>query len=289
VTNSVHLDSRQLLKEAQSFYAKKHLGQNFLIDPGALQTAVDALDLQPQDRVLEIGPGLGFLTRLLDSRAVNISAVELDGQCIARLEKLNLPHTKIIHGDFLEQDLQNFCPDAGKLKVVGNVPYQITAPILRHVLGEISSPAKWLNKIDCLVMTIQYEVAQRLIAQPGSKEYSQITLMVNYFCRPELLKIVPSSAFFPEPEIRSAIVRLSIRDKPAVTPRNPSLLRRIIQAGFSSRRKMLKNNLASILPAEKLSLVFAALNLDPQVRAERLSLPQFALLSDSLQAVMEGK
>lgn len=287
--NSAPANSKQLLDEAQRVYAKKHLGQNFLIDTEALQTVVQALDLQKDDHVLEIGPGLGFLTRFLSPHPIHLTAVELDAQCVDYLHNLKLPNTKLVHGDFLQQNLQPLCPGGKqKLKVVGNVPYQITAPILRHVLGEISSPASWLPSIDRLVMTIQYEVAARFLAQPGSKDYSQITLLVNYHCQPELLQVVPAQSFFPAPEIRSAIVRLKVREKPAVECTNPVLLRRIIKAGFSSRRKMLKNNLSSILPMAQLTETFDKLNLDPQVRAERLSLSQFAMLTDTLNPLVEA-
>jgi 16S rRNA (adenine1518-N6/adenine1519-N6)-dimethyltransferase len=133
-------------------------------------------------------------------------------------------------------------------------------------------------------MTVQLEVAERLVAQAGDKQYSQVTLLTNYYCRSRILEAVPADCFFPEPKVTSAVVELIPLSGPVVEVKNPRLLRQIIQAGFAQRRKMLKNNLGFLrLPEGELQAVFSRLKLDPQVRAERLSLGQFAMLADALE------
>ena len=177
---------------------------------------------------------------------------------------------------------------AERFKVVGNVPYQITAPIIARLFGEIGAPSTWLPAIDRLVMTVQKEVAERLVASPGGKDYSQITLLATYFATARILEIVPPDNFYPEPEVTSAVIELVPRREPAVGCANRRLLRQLIKAGFGQRRKMLKNNLGFLrVPQEELAAIFNRLSLDPQVRAENLSLQQFAMLADALDAARQ--
>ena len=153
---SHNLDRNHLLSVARSFYPKKHLGQNFLIEPAQLLFIANALKLSADDVVLEIGPGLGFLTGYLSASGARIKAVELDAQCVSYLQSLELNGVSIAHGDFLQFDLS--CLGDTPLKVVGNVPYQITSAILAHLFGEIGHPAPWIDKISTLVMTVQKEL-----------------------------------------------------------------------------------------------------------------------------------
>ncbi|HEY9715631.1 MAG TPA: 16S rRNA (adenine(1518)-N(6)/adenine(1519)-N(6))-dimethyltransferase RsmA [Chroococcales cyanobacterium] len=273
---------KQLVNEAKSFYAKKRLGQNFLVDPDALARISRALELKDGDQVLEIGPGLGFLTAFLND-AASVSAVELDRECVGYLQGRGHQNLTVYHDDFLRFDLSRF----GKgLKVVGNVPYQITTPIICHLFGEIGEPKPWLHNIDTVVLTVQLEVAQRFVASPGSKQYSQISLLTRYFAQPEFLFEVPADSFFPAPKVTSAVVRFTPLKEPAVTCKSPKLLRSVIRAAFSQRRKMLKNNLSFLrCQPEELERVFAELRFDPQARAERLTLEQFAKLADALEEI----
>lgn len=274
---------KQLTELARSFHTKKHLGQHFLVDTEALSDIVAACRLEPGERVLEIGPGAGFLTRFLIEAGANIIAVELDKEAVVELEKLKASNLQVVHGDFLRYDIGEAVTDSEKLSVVGNVPYQITAPIVAHLFGEIGQPSAWLKKLRSVVLTVQLEVAERFVAKPGERNYSQVTLLVNYFANATMIRKVGANSFYPPPNVNSAVVRFDLLDKPAINCTNSKLLRQVIKAGFSQRRKMLKNTLSFLqLPPSVLDDLFRRLSFDPQVRAERLSLKQFADLTDAI-------
>jgi 16S rRNA (adenine1518-N6/adenine1519-N6)-dimethyltransferase len=284
------LTEGQLLKAAKTFHTKKHLGQNFLVAPAVLATITQTLELSQVDRVLEIGPGIGFLTRNLAATGATVTAVELDSEAIRSLQELRLPGCEIINDDFLRFDISKqiaLLPTGDKLKVAGNVPYQITAKIIARLFGELDKPSPWWQALGTIVLTVQLEVARRFVAQPGESDYSQITLLTNFYSQPEIITVVPAGSFYPVPKVDSAVVRFTPRAVPAVAPGNARLFKQIIQAGFRQRRKMLRNNLSFLkLSAEQLSSVFKALNLDPQVRAERLSLAQLAAFTDACEQAM---
>jgi len=209
--------------------------------------------------------------------------VDLDRECVDELKKLNLPGVEIHHQDFLQFDLSSI--DCRSLKVVGNVPYQITTPIVARLFGEIGAPSPWLSKIDSVVMTVQKEVAERFVANPSNKNYSQITLLIKYFAQAEMLEVIPAESFIPEPNVTSAVVRMTPYKSPKVDCVDHKLLRQIIRAGFKQRRKMLKNNLSFLnMPESELGAMFASLKIDPMVRAERLTLDQFALIANAVAA-----
>lgn len=279
------LPSQQHLTElARSFHTKKHLGQHFLVDTDALRDIVAAAKLKANDRVLEIGPGAGFLTRFLIDTGASVVGVELDAEAITELDKLKAANLQVVHGDFLRYDIGQALDKSDELTVVGNVPYQITAPIIAHLFGEIGQPSPWLKKIKSVVLTVQLEVAERFVSSPGGKDYSQVTLLVNYFANATMVRKIGKESFYPAPNVNSAVVRFELLDKPPIDCQNTKLLRQVIKAGFSQRRKMLKNTLAFMqLPPNVLDDVFSKLSLDPQARAERLSLKQFAALSDALE------
>ncbi len=232
---------------------------------------------------MEIGPGLGFLTRFLAASSCRIIAVDLDRECVEELEKCQFTGVEIHHEDFLQFDLGSV--DSASIKVVGNVPYQITTPIVARLFGEIGAPSPWISKIESVVMTVQKEVAERFVATPDNKNYSQITLLVNYFAEAELLEVIPKESFIPEPNVTSAVVRFKPYEKPPVDCSDHKLLRQIIRAGFKQRRKMLKNNLSFLnLSQDQLGVLLASLKIDPMVRAERLSLDQFAKITNAVNA-----
>lgn len=269
-----------MTKSARAFHTKKRLGQNFLIDPEALEFIAQSLSAAPGETVIEIGPGIGFLTKFLDECGVPVIGVELDSQCVATLNNDRLKNVSITHGDFLRFDLGT---TSGALKIVGNVPYQITTPIVARILGEIGEPQPWLNRVEKIILTVQYEVAKRFVARAGDDDYSQITLLIDYFAAARILRKLSPEDFFPMPDVNSAIVEFIPLKQPPITCRNPKFLRQVIRAGFSQRRKMIKNNL-SFLQCEEADLIraFAQTNINPQSRAETLSLEQFAKLSDAL-------
>jgi 16S rRNA (adenine1518-N6/adenine1519-N6)-dimethyltransferase len=232
---------------------------------------------------VEIGPGLGFLTRFLSDSGAEVTAVELDSEATDDLRKLQLRRVNVIHGDFLRYDLGTV---GDTIKLVGNVPYQITTPIVARIFGEIGQPQPWLSCIERVVLTVQLEVAQRLTASPGSSDYAKITLLVNYFARAKILHRLPADDFFPPPEVRSAVVELIPLKQPPIQCSNLKLLRQVVNAGFSQRRKMMKNNFSFLqADAADLNHAFESAGIDLQARAETLSLEQFARLTDKLAAI----
>ncbi len=291
------ITSATLTKEAKAFRPNKRLGQHFLVDIEALHKIVKALDARPDDTVIEVGPGIGFLTRFVCKTGAKTIGVDLDRLSIERLNAQNLPNLEILHGDILQFDLNRLdffrkkgeeatvvqTPPTSRIKVVGNVPYQITGMIIGHLLGELDKPSPWIQRIDTIVLTVQYEVAQRIVAQAGESEYSRVSLLVQQYCRPEIVAVIPPESFFPAPQVSSAVIKLTPHAKPKVTARNMTLMRQLIQAGFRQRRKMYRNALTFLrIPQNQIDAVFSKLGLDPQVRAERLSLAQFAMLADAL-------
>ncbi len=274
------------MRLASRFHTKKRLGQNFLIDPDALQNITDALDITDGDSVLEIGPGIGFLTRFLSAKGANLHVVELDWECCINLKDLEIPNVTVHQQDFLQFDLAT---QPSHLKIAGNVPYQITTPILCYIFGEIGAPSPWFQNVDKVVLTVQKEVAERFVAKPGTSDYSKITLLTNYFSEAEILHVLPADCFYPAPKVTSAVVRFTPLKQPPIECGNHKLLRQVIKAGFGQKRKMLRNNLSFLKqPLSALDKVFREMNLDPQTRAERLSLQQFARLTDLLDGLTKN-
>ncbi len=273
-----------------------------MVNAEVLQAIADSLQLTAEDHVLEIGPGIGFLTRFLAASGAKITAVELDRESISELKALNLPNLSIKHGDFLSYDIASGRfrekgspgwsePDEKqKIKVAGNVPYQITGLILGHLLGEIGEPATNLKQIDRIVLMVQKEVAERMVAQPGSKQFAQLSLLIQYHCVAELVRQVPAELFYPPPKVDSAIVCLIPHQNTPVDCANLKLLRRVIKAGFAQRRKMLRNALTALgAPQSTIDEVFKDLRIDPQARAETFSLVQFAMLTNALDKKLSIK
>lgn len=295
------LSSPELVKAAKSFHTKKRLGQHLLIDADALHFLAETLQIEQSDTVVEIGCGTGFLTRELCNYGAPVVAVDLDRESTVTVEELELPKLTVVHGDFLNFDLGHLAlrrhlseeavaetPPLRSIKIAGNVPYQITGLIVGHVLGEISRPAPWLSSIKKVVLTIQYEVAKRMVASPGSKNYSQLSLLMQYYCHAKIERVLGPEKFYPAPEVTSAIVSLEPFPKPPIECNNHALLRRIVRAGFSGRRKMLRNALQSMaIPDLDINALFADIRIDPQARAENLSLQQFALLTDEVEKRMK--
>lgn len=270
----------QLLARARKVFAKKKLGQNFFVDPERLAKIVESLEVEPNDHVVEIGFGLGFLTEsLAQTNAAKVTGIELDRELIEYSQNKFGKNVELIHGDFLDFDLGSLSPPV--TKIIGNVPYQITSPIVAHIFGEIGEPSPWLEHIKTVVLTIQLEVADRLVAKPGSKAYSHLTILKEYFFDAEILFTVPPYSFFPVPNVTSAVVRLTKKERPPVTTIDMPLFKRILAAGFKQRRKMLKNNLAFLKLGEiRLAEIMRKAGINPNARAEDLTIKQFATLAD---------
>jgi 16S rRNA (adenine1518-N6/adenine1519-N6)-dimethyltransferase len=269
------LNAEALLKRYR-LHAHKGLGQNFLQDPMALEEIVSAAEIQPTDTVLEIGPGLGSLTRYLAVSAKNVVAVELDENLIPPLKAVLSPYQNVhmVHGDILKLSPKELIAENNYL-VVANIPYYITSAVIRHLLESESKPRR-------MVLTIQKEVAQRICAKPG--DMSLLALSVQVYGKPRIAAYIPAEAFFPAPKVDSAVVVIDIYPSPLIKEGLLDTFFKLIKAGFSQKRKTLRNSLSSGLhissaaAAERLRRV----NIDPQRRAETLSIEEWERLAETM-------
>lgn len=252
--------------------AKKSLGQHFLFDQSILTSIVDASGITPDDTVVEIGPGPGAMTRLLASRAKRLIAIELDDELFMRLiaEYEGNEKVELHHADALKFDYSSI---GEPFKVVANIPYYITTPLIFRVME-----AKPLLR--SMTLTIQKEVAERIVAAPGSKDYGVLTLSVQYYANAKLISIVPAGAFRPVPKVDSAVIRIDILERPAVAVADEAAFFRIIRAGFSQRRKTLSNSLKPLW--ENVKDILIENGIDPVRRAETLSMEEFARLANAI-------
>lgn len=272
-------------ERARYFRTKKRLGQNFLIDGQTISDIIDFAQIKPDDTVIEIGPGVGFVTEQLVKHAKQVIAIELDEEAIKELEKLDAPNLKIIHNDILKQDLSELCD--GKVKIVANIPYYITSPIIAHLLGEIDDlNNKNRNKITDILLMVQEEVAHRMVATENSpsKQYGLLTILSQFWADVKIMKLVGRRSFYPAPKVNSALVKLVVRENPLLELNDYSHFRRVIKAGFAQRRKTLKNCLASAgFAKEKISSALLDLDLDENIRGEKVSIEMFGKLSELLK------
>jgi 16S rRNA (adenine1518-N6/adenine1519-N6)-dimethyltransferase len=262
---------------------KKQFGQHWLRNERVLDRIIQAANLTPLDRVLEIGPGTGILTRRLVSATSAVVAVEIDRDLCALLVKKmgNIDNFLLLENDFLNLDLEGTLTDFPNFqktnKVVANIPYNITGPILEKLLGNILHPAD--RPFESIVLLVQKEVAERLYAKPSTKAFGALSIRVQYLAHCELVCPVLARDFSPPPKVDSAVVRLTPR-KLDIAATSPKLLDNLVRLGFGTRRKMLRNNLQSAIDREELIPLLEKLNLSAEVRAEDLSLEQWIQLSN---------
>ena len=266
---------------------RKQFGQHWLQSEQALNQIVAAANLQSSDHILEIGPGTGILTRRLLAEVNSVIAVEIDRDlCQLLAKKLGkIDNFMLLQGDFLSLDLNEQLSSFPKFqnlnKVVANIPYNITGPILGKLLGNIAQPA--LPAFDLIVLLVQKEVAARLSAAPGSKAFGALSVRIQYLAECEFICDVPAKAFSPPPQVDSAVVRLRPRQlEPAAS--QPQKLETLVQLGFASKRKMLRNNLKSMIDRDRLTHLLEQLDINPQVRAEDLSVSQWVDLVNNLSS-----
>lgn len=255
---------------------KKSLGQNFLKDPHYLHKIASAARVGPDDNVLEIGPGLGHLTRVLAERAKKVLAIELDERLIPVLHELfsERQNVEIIKADALEYSYEAL---DGRWKVVANLPYYISTPIIQKLLAE-------RKKFISLTLMLQKEVAERISAPPGGKEYGYLSVLVQLYAEPRMEFIVPAEAFSPKPEVDSAVITLTVRDHPAVTLTDEDFFLRVVKAAFSQRRKTLRNSLKQLgIAKERMDAVRDETGIDLGRRAETLTVEEFGRLADFLR------
>ena len=264
--------------------AKKRFGQNFLIDARVLDKIIGGAEITKEDAVLEIGPGIGTMTQALSRAAGAVIAVEIDKDLIPVLEKTlaGFDNVTVIHADIMDTDVAAIAAQAGRpLKVVANLPYYITTPILMKLLEE-KAP------IESITVMVQKEVAERMQAAPGGKEYGALSLAVQYYCEAQIITKVPSNCFIPRPGVDSAVIKLTLRKDPQENAgeEDTEHMFRLIRQSFSQRRKTLSNTLradASLgLTREAIAEALSEMGLPEDIRGERLSLKQFAELSKRL-------
>jgi 16S rRNA (adenine1518-N6/adenine1519-N6)-dimethyltransferase len=280
------LRTKQIL-DKYGFSFKKSLGQNFIIDPSILRSIVDAAEVDERTAVLEIGPGIGALTEQLAKRAGRVLALEIDQRLLPVLaETLSAYHNvDVLHQDVLKADLKalvaQYFAAYQKISVVANLPYYVTTPILFHLL-ESGVPFQQL------VVMMQKEVAERLAAKPRTKAYGSLSLVVQYKAEASVAKLIPKSVFIPQPNVESAVVKLVMRPEPLVQVHDESFFFHLIKTCFTQRRKTLLNNLqtfyAKRVPKAELEALIRAAGVDPQRRAETLTIEEFAQLSNHLEA-----
>ena len=266
------------------FMFQKKFGQNFLIDTHVLEKIISAAGITKNDCVLEIGPGIGTMTQYLAENAGHVVAVEIDRNLIPILKETlaDYDNMTVINEDILRVDIKALAEEynGGKpIKVVANLPYYITTPI---IMGLFESGVP----IDNITVMVQKEVADRMKEGPGSKDYGALSLAVQYYAEPEIVANVPPNCFIPRPNVGSAVIRLTRHKEMPVEVKDPALMFKIIRASFNQRRKTLQNGLGNApeLPytKEQIAAAIAEMGLTPKIRGEALSLAQFAQLSDIL-------
>ncbi len=259
---------------------RKSLSQNFLINDNAAKRIVDSLNLRGSEAVLEIGPGKGALTKYLLEKSRRVVGVEIDRNLCEFLKKrfLSAQNLEIIHQDFLKIDIKRVILPHRKIKIIGNLPYQITSPVLALLLEN-------RKRIKMAILMVQKEVAQRICGKPGTKSWSPLSIGIQLYSDPEILFRLKPSSFMPSPKVESAVIRLFFLKDPRVNVKNEKFFFIVIKAAFSQRRKMILNSVSSSLGLRK-EMVLKALkrsNIDPTKRAEDLTLEELSSLALNLK------
>ena len=287
------LDETRFIMKKYNIRDNKSLGQNFLINSEVVENIVNSRDIKKEDMVIEIGPGLGTLTKYLLERAGKVLCVELDTKMIKILnDRFSIYNNfEIINADVLKVDLNEVISENKKagiiknVKIVANLPYYITTPIIMKLLEEKLD-------IESITVMIQKEVADRLIEIPGGKNTGAITHTVYYYCESEKIMEVPNSSFIPEPEVTSEVIKMKLRKAPAVKIENSKVMFMVIKSAFMQRRKTLLNALTNtkvFVSKEEGTQILKTLNLNENVRAEELSLQDFANITKMIMGKEEQK
>lgn len=270
-------DETQMLLNQYGLRANKKLGQNFLINEQVINEIIEKSNIDKDDTVLEIGPGLGSLTKALLNNAKRVIAVELDENMVNILKnRFNNENLEIINDDILKVDLNQIINKYGKIKVVANLPYYITTPIVMKLLEDEYD-------IESITVMVQKEVGERLCAEPGSRDFGAVTVGVNYYSKAKIVIDVPKDNFLPIPEVDSCVIKLDILDTPPVELKDKKRFFRLVKAAFSQRRKTINNSLASgEFSKDAVLQVLNKLGIDAKLRAENLSIQDFANITNEL-------
>lgn len=270
------------LVKKYNFKFSKSLGQNFLIDDSVPRDIVAGAEVDSEDLVIEIGPGVGTLTAQLLKKAKKVVAIELDNDLIPILEQElgDNPNFTLIHNDALKVDFNEVIGEGKSVKLVANLPYYVTTPIIVKLLKDGYN-------FKSLTIMIQKEVAERMNAEPGNKDYGALSLLVQYYCNTSIVRKVPPACFIPRPKVDSIVIRLDKLSEAKVKVDNEKLFFDIIRNSFNMRRKTLWNGVKSIGPAkEKLELAFEKAGVDPKRRGETLSIQEFANLANCINEIL---
>ncbi len=269
------------IKDKYGFKLSKSLGQNFLTDKNIIDKIIDATEITEEDLVIEIGPGIGVLTSEAAQLAKKVVAVEIDRNLIPILKETlaEYDNVEIINQDVLKTDLNAIIREADcrKTRIIGNLPYYITTPIIMGLLeGQVQA--------DSITIMMQKEVADRIKSGPGTKSYGALSAAVQYYCTVDTIAVVPKEVFFPVPKVDSAVLRLNIRKDKPVSLYDEKLFFRCIKAGFGQRRKTLSNSLSQLgdFTKEQIRACLEAVGIDEKRRAETLSLEEFAAIANDL-------
>lgn len=285
----MNLENRYEMRELMEKFhisAQKKYGQNFLTDTSVLDGIIEAAGITDENVVLEIGPGLGTLTRRLSEAAGKVIAVEIDNALIPVLKETlaDYPNVSVINGDIMKTDIGELIKEnlgdnlEGKIKVVANLPYYITTPIVLKLI-------EYSEYIDSITIMIQKEVAVRMQAKPGNKDYGALSLAVQYYSNPQIMVEAPADCFFPMPGVDSVVIKLDMFDKPPVDVNDPDFMFKLIRATFNMRRKTLTNGISSGglgISRAQVEDALEQMELSKTIRGEVLSLEQFAALANIL-------
>lgn len=282
--STINMDTKQIVNK-YGFKFTKSLGQNFLIDESVLMDIVNGAAVDDKDMVIEIGPGIGTLTRVLLSRAKVVNAVELDSKLIPILQEelKEYDNLTLIHKDALKLDYNELIGEEKSVKIVANLPYYITTPIITYLLTGG-------YKFKSLTVMIQKEVAERIAAKENCKEYGALSLLAQYYCDIEIIRKVPPTSFIPRPKVDSLVIRMDRLDTPKVQPKSIELFFKIIRESFNMRRKTLWNSLKGLkLNSDNMTKAFEAAGINPIRRGETLSIFEFARLADCIYDILDEK
>ena len=264
--------------EQKDIIVKKQYGQNFLLDDNILKNIVKSAELKKDTNVIEIGPGLGFLTNYLQQATTNVLCYEIDGQMVEHLKELNY-NISIINDDFLKRnlnkDFKNIFDNSNNITLVANLPYYITTPILLKVLEETT-------RIDKMIVMMQTEVAKRLCGKPSTKDYNALSVLIQYFTNPRIILNVSPKSFFPEPNVESSVVMIEKKEEPLLEVKNLDFFLKFNRNIFAQRRKTLYNNIQKAYNYDKelIKKIIKENNLDESVRSEELDVSQIVKLAN---------
>lgn len=269
---------------AKKFRAKKRLGQNFLTDEDVIYDIIEAADIQPEDTVVEIGAGLGFVTEQLVKFAKKVVAIELDEDMVRELQKIGADNLEIVHADILKTDISQF---GENIKVVANIPYYITSPIVAHLLGEVDDlDNKNRKSISQIVMMTQYEAAKRITANEHSEEkaYGLLTILAQFYSDVEMIRFVGAKSFFPAPKVNSAVIKFNVKNEPLLQLSDYSFFKKVAKACFGTRRKNIKNSLTIAgFSKDAVQKTLSELNISETERGETFSIAKIGELSEKLK------